>query len=384
MHERQTIRSAMGTKPGRTCALCGLADTAMGELRVVEMYWRQAGVSTCEMCGACWRSLWVRRVVGGLMYRGGAFLAVAGGFAAFLLVAGMLAGRERDRAWYIYWATVATVAMVVSIVAVVFGGNVRVPAALREGRKARHLVRFSRLPTGASADEPLARSAAPAEPTSTASFGDAVVRCIEGGASVYALADLCGTLPQAVRTFAEYEAAKHAPQNAGERCLGCSATVEHSATDLRLTEWTWQSPADGNRTSTPGIALLMAFTGHVHLSGGKPVVCRTYHTFCWRCVRRARGARLLASALTLPLGLLLVVTFLIAAAGMTLGLMEKQRDGRLIGWLICAGGCAATAGVAWLFHVVNKRRVPPALREIARPPFALKSVTTVGPLFEAA
>jgi len=245
-----------------------------------------------------------------------------------------------------------------------------VPSPLRVGRKARHLVRFHRVPPGAV--ETAATTAA------GATFGAAVADAIESGHSIYAVGELCGSLPAGVRTFADYETMKHAPQNIFPQCRSCGTDDP----DLRLTEWSWQSPADGNRTNTPGIAVLMALSGHVHLGGGKPVVFQTYHAFCRRCLRSATSWRYLASVMTLPLGLFLFVAFMVMISGFALGLAEKNHDSRMMGWYICAGGAVLLAISIWLFQFFNKRRVPASLREICRTPFRLKKVKSLGPLFE--
>lgn len=358
----------------RPCAVCGVA--AGSDLHVVRLWWRRAGVTRCEMCSGCWRTLLLRRGVAALMFFFGCLLTFGAGIAAVIFISQIFAGRERDRAWFTRWGSLCAIVTIVSLAAALLAAKVRVPAPLRAGRKARHLVRFQRL-----GDAATITSVAPETDDVPANFEAAVIRSIEAGDSIYTLAGICGTLPDAIKTFADYMELKYAPQQATPNCIVCNAGNED---ELKLTEWTWQSPASGDRTSTPTISALMLLSGHIHIGSHKQIRCQTYHAFCRACVRRSRNARYLASALTLPIGLFLVVAFIAMFGGITVGMMQKNRDDRFTGWLVAMGGAGAIALAIWLFKMIGRRRIPEPLRPICRTPFSFKSMRVTGPLYEEA
>jgi hypothetical protein len=361
------IQATSGPRMARQCSTCG----GMAGLQIVRLLWRGHEPIDCWLCYGCWSALRRRRVLAVTLRALGAVVGVAAALVAAFAIPGyfVLRANPSERQQMLLVGLVAAGAALAGLVAVLRAAAIRLPAPLRFGRRPGAYL-FA-LPLGQSpqqADVTLRQ-----QQRADQVQADEIARCIESGQTNYRLARLCGSLPAALATFAGYQTARHGPAQTTADCCVCGRRD-----DLRLAEWTWESPPGGERTATPLITVLLLLAGHLHFSTGKRERFVTYHRFCRACLRRAHWRRRLQGLVLAPAAMLLIVAGgLGMLVGVTVALGQRNRDMSRQGWwLVIPAVVLLLLGIV-LLRYFRARRVPLPLRGIDRAPFHPRAVRVV-------
>jgi hypothetical protein len=357
----------------RQCEVCGLPHG----LHYVQLLWQNEAPTTHELCDSCWRGMRWRRPMAGLMQVVGGIATFFTGIAAATLIAAYFVSdvKRSEREQIAMAALAATVVTLVSLTAALRAAHVRVPAPLRNGHRPKHFLKAQFLgDTPGEAARTVAQIAADVE-----AYEQAIINSIESGESVYRLARLCGGLPSAITTFAAYQSQKFKAPSERTVCCTCN-----SARELRLVEWTWISPPGGDRTNLSSISILLLLVGHIHFTTHKAIRFQTYHVFCQRCMRAAWKKHATTKSVYVPFAaIMLLIGFIVALCGLSVGLMEKNSSISNQAFIGGAVGIAVLAAAIWLNIVVRRKRVPPPLKTLDRTPFKAEKMRKIADLPDA-